>query len=161
MAAGDIKWFSQALMDLGNKIHDMDGDTLNLGLLTDSAFSGSTNHLTNSQVDGPHYGGTGTTNLAANAVATGTAWTGPVALSGVSWSLVSEVPTLRATNPATIAQDAGGFTNARWGVIYNNTDANKRAICLIDLGSNRSIVAGTLAIDFSGATNDILTLTQS
>jgi hypothetical protein len=61
----------------------------------------------------------------------------------------------------TIAQDAAGFTNARWGIIYNNTDANKRAIAFIDLGSDRSIVSGSLTLDWSGATNDVLTITQS
>lgn len=154
MATGDIKWFAQALHDLGNKIHDIDGDTLKLALVTNTT-------VPSLSTAAPHYGGTGTTNFATNAVATGTAWTGPVTLANKSWSLVSNVPTFRADNPATIAQDAGGFTNARWGIIYNDTDANKRCIAFVDLGSDRSLVSGSLAIDWSGATNDILTITQS
>jgi hypothetical protein len=161
MAAGDIKFFAQALHDLGNKIHDLDTDVLKLALITDSAFAGGTNHLTNSQVAAPHYGGTGTTNLATNAVATGTAWTAPVTLANKTWTLVSNAPIFRADNPATIAQDAGGFTNARWGVIYNDSTAAKQAIALVDLGSNRSLVSGSLAIDWNGATNDILSLSQA
>jgi len=70
------------------------------------------------------------------------------------------VPTFRA-DVVTINQDASGFTTARWGIIYNNTDASKRAIAFIDLGSDRSIVAGSLTLDWSGATNDVLTITQS
>ncbi len=34
MAQGDVKWFAQGLHDLGNKIHDMDGDDWRIGLVT-------------------------------------------------------------------------------------------------------------------------------
>lgn len=153
MATGDIKWFAQGLLDLGNKVHDMDGDDWRLGLVT----SATTPSLSTA---GPHWGGTGTTNFASNQVATATAYTGPIALASESWSLVSNVPTFRA-DVVTVAQDAGGFTNARWAILYNNTDANKRAIAFVDLGSDRSIVSGSLTIDWSGASNDILTITQS
>ena len=154
MAVGDIKWFGQALLDLGNKIHDLDGDTLKVGLVT----SVVTPALSTA---GPHFGGTGTTNFATNQVATGTAYTtGGPSLASVVWTLVSSVPTLQAAI-LVIAQDASGFTNARWAIIYNDTDANKRAIAFVDLGSDRSIVAGSLTLDWSGVTNDILTITQS
>lgn len=154
MATGDIKWFAQALHDLGEKIHDMSSDDFRLGIVT----SVVTPALSTAA---PHWGGTGTTNLATNQVSTGgTSYTAPIALTTESWSLVSNVPTFRA-DAVTIAQDASGFTNGRWGIIYNNTDANKRAIAFVDLGSDRSIVTGPLTIDWSGASNDILTLTQS
>jgi hypothetical protein len=79
----------------------------------------------------------------------------------VAWTNVGNtVPTLRALQ-VTIAQDAAGFTNARWGIIYNNTNAAKQAIGFIDLGADRSIVSGSLTLDWSGATDDILTITQS
>lgn len=154
MATGDIKWFAQGLHDLGNKIHDMDTDVFKLALVTNTT-------VPSLSTAAPHYGGTGTTNFATNAVATGTAWTGPVTLANKTWTLVSNVPTLRADNPATIAQDAGGFTNARWGVIFNDSDANKRCVAFVDLGADRSLVSGSLAVDWNGATNDILTITQS
>lgn len=154
MATGDIKWFAQALHDLGNKIHDMDGDTLKLGIIT-SAVSPALS------TSAPHWGGTGTTNLATNQVATGgTSYTGPITLSNKSWSVVSNVPTVRA-DEVTLAQDASGFTNGRWGVIYNDSDANKRCLAFVDMGSDRSLVAGPIVFAWSGASNDILTLTQS
>ena len=154
MAAGDIKWFAQALLDLGNKVYDMDGDTFKLAIVTNAIVPtvGTPN---------PHYGGAGTTNFASSAVATGTSWTGPVTLANVSWSLVSSVPTFRADNPATIAQDASGFTDGRWGIIYDFTDTNNRCVAFVDFGSDRTLVTGPLTIDWSGGTNDILTLTQS
>jgi len=155
MATGDIKWFAQGLMDLGNKLHDMDTDTLKLGIVTNST-------VPSLSTAAPHYGGTGTTNFATNAVATGTAWTGPVTLGSKTWSLVSNVPTFRAA-VVSIAQDAGGFTNGAYGIIYNDSDANKRAIAFVELSSagTLSLVAGAVDIDWNGATNDILTITQS
>jgi hypothetical protein len=57
-----------------------------------------------------------------------------------------------------LAQDASGFTNGRWGILYNDTAAGKQALAYVDLGSDRSLVTGPLTIDWNGATNDILTL---
>lgn len=154
MATGDIKWFAQALHDLGNKIHDLDGDTLKVGLITSAATPALSTAA-------PHWGGTGTTDFSSNQVTTGTSYTtGGPSLASVTWSVVSNVPTLRA-NTITVDQDGSGFTNARWAIIYNSTDANKRAVAFVDLGSDRSIQGGALTIDWNGATNDILTITQS
>jgi hypothetical protein len=153
MATGDIKWFAQGLLDLGNKIHDMDGDDWRVGLVT----SAVTPLLSTAA---PHWGGTGTTNWSSSQVPTGTGYSGPIALTSESWSLVSNVPTFRA-DVVVVPQDASGFTTARWGIVYNNTDANKRAVAFIDLGTDRSIVGGSLTLDWNGATNDILTITQS
>lgn len=148
MAAGDIFWFNQALVDLGNKIHDMDGDTLKLALITTATTPAKTTAA-------PHYGGTGTTDMSTNAVGTATAWTGPVTLASTSWSLTSNDVIFKADD-VVIAQDASGFTNARWGIIFNDTDANKRCLGYIDLGSDRSIVSGSLTIDFQGSGTDVL-----
>lgn len=154
MATGTIKFFAQALLDLGNKLHDMDGDDLRLGIITTAVTPATTTAA-------PHWGGTGTTNLATNQVTTaGTSYTGPIALTTKTWSVVSGVATLRA-DIITMALDALGFTNGAWGIIYNNTDANKRAIAYVELsaGGSLSLAAGQVIIDWSGASNDILTLT--
>lgn len=155
MATGTVKWFAQGLMDLGNKIHDLDGDTLKLGLVTTATVP-----LLSTAA--PHWGGTGTTNFATNQVALATGYAGPVTLSTKTWSLVSNVPTFRA-DVVTIPQDAGGFADAAYGIIYNDTDANKRAIGFVEISAagTASNVGGSVVIDWSGATNDILTLTQS
>lgn len=145
MAAGDFKWFAQGLHDLGNKIHDLDADDFRIGLVT-SVVTPAVNTAA------PHWGGTGTTNLSTNQVATATAYTGPVALTSEAWTLTATGAAMDFAD-VVVAQDASGFTNARWGIVYNNTDANKRALGYLDLGSDRSIVAGslTLAINASGA----------
>lgn len=155
MATGDVKFFSQGLLDLGNKIHDMDGDDWRLGIVTAAT-------VPSISTAGPHWGGTGTTNFATNQVATATAYTGPIVLANESWTIVSNNPTFRADS-VTIAQDASGFTNAAYGIIYNNTDANKRAIGFIELSSAGTAgnVAGPITIDWNGASNDILRLTPA
>lgn len=155
MARGDIKWFAQALHDLGNKIHDLDSDDIRLGIITNAVTP---------TVDtaAPHWGGTGTTNLATSQVATGTAYTGPIDVATEGWVLVAGGPRFRLSADPTIAQDAGGgFTNGYWGIFYNHTDANKRALGFIDLGGPVGNVAGPIDTLWNGASNDVLGLAQS
>jgi hypothetical protein len=155
MATGDIKWFPAALLDLGNKIHNLSSDTLNLGIVTTATVPALSTAA-------PHWGGTGTTNFATNQVGTGGGYTGPITLASVTWTNVSNVPTLRATD-VVIPQNGSGFSNGAYGIIYNNTDANKRALGWIELssGGTASIVSGSLTIDFQGGGTDILKITQS
>lgn len=156
MATGTVKWFAQGLHDLGNKIHDLDSDDWRMGIVTTATVPSVTTAA-------PHWGGTGTTNFATNQVATtGTSYTAPIVLSNESWTIVSGVPTFRA-DVINLAQDASGFTNGAYGIIYNNTDANKRAIAFVEIsaGGTASLVSGSLTIDWFGANNDILTLTQA
>lgn len=155
MASGDIKWFQQALLDLGNKIHNLSSDALQLGIVTTAVVPAL-------GTAAPHWGGTGTTNFAANQVGTGGGYTGPIALSGVTWSNVSGVITLRATD-IVVPQNAAGFSNGAYGIIFNNTDANKRAIGFIELNAagTMSIVSGSFTIDFQGAGTDVLRITPA
>lgn len=155
MATGTVKWFDQGLLDLGNKKHNLGSDTFKLGIVT-----GVTPAHTTAD---PRWGAGGTTNYSSSQVATGgTSYTGPQTLASVTWTIVSNVPTFRAAN-ITLNQDASGFTNGGYGIIYNDTSSGKEAIGFIELSSTDalSIVAGQVIIDWSGASGDILTLTQS
>lgn len=155
MATGDVKWFAQGLADLGNKIHGLGADDLRLGIVTTATVPALTTAA-------PHWGGTGTTNFATSQVGTGGGYTGPIALAGVTWSIVAGVVTLRA-NDVVIPQNASGFANGAWGIIFNNTDANKRAIAFVELsaGGTLSIVSGSQTIDWQGASNDVLRITPT
>lgn len=154
MARGDWKWFAQGQRDLGKKIHDMESDDWRLGIIT-SAVAPAINTAA------PHWGGTGTTNFASNQVTTGTAYAGPIVLTGEVWALTAAGADFRLAN-LTIAQDAGGgFTNGAWGILYNNTDANKRAVAYLDLGGPVGNVAGAIEFDWSGASGDVLRLAQA
>ena len=153
MATGDFKWFAQALHDLGEKIHDLSSDSLLMGIITAAATPSVSTAA-------PHWGGSGTTNFATNQVATGTSYTGPVNVSGATWTLTATGATLDCSD-ITLVQDAAGFTNGAWGIIYNETDASKRAIGFIELssGGTLSLVSGAviISINASGA----LALVQS
>lgn len=153
MARGDIKWFAQALHDLGNKIHDMDTDDLRMGIVNNSTVPAV-------NTTAPHWGGTGTTNFATNQVGTGTGYTGPITLTE-TWTLTASGADFRLTN-VTIPQDAGtGFSTGYWGIIYNNTDANKRALAYVDLGGPVGNTGGPIDFDWNGVNNDVLRLTQA
>jgi hypothetical protein len=145
MAAGEFKWFAQGLHDLGNKIHDLDADDLRMGIVT------NTNVPTVNET-APHWGGTGTTNFATNEVDTATGYTGPIVLTAEAWTLEATGAILDFANIA-IPQDAGGFTDAAYGIVYNNTDANKRAIGFVEIssGGTGSNVSGALNLNLNAA----------
>jgi hypothetical protein len=158
MATGDIKWFSAGLLQLGTKVHNLASDTIKMGVVTNATVP-----TTDTPV--PAWGAGGSTNFSANQVPTATAYTGPITLASVTFTEIGtspKVPTLRATD-VLIAQDAGGFTNGAYGIIYNDTDASKRALGFIELSAagTASLVSGSLTIDFQGAGTDILRLTPS
>ena len=152
MAAGDFKWFAQGLHDLGNKIHDLDADDFRMGIIT-TATTPAVNTAA------PHWAGTGTTNMSTNqVVTTGTSYTAPLVLASEAWALNATGANMDVAD-ISLAQDASGFTNGRWGIVYNNTDANKRAIGYLDLGSDRSLVAGSVTITINAS--GILSLAQA
>lgn len=155
MATGTVKWFAQALHDLGNKIHDMDSDSFNLGIVTTAV-------VPTVNTAAPHWGGTGTTNFATNQVGTGGGYTGPIALANENWALTASGAIFGA-DVVNIAQHASGFTNGAYGIIYNNTDANKRAIGFVELSAagSLSLVAGPVEINWNGAGDDILSISQA
>jgi len=154
MAAGDFRWFAQALHDLGNKIHDLDGDDIRFGLVTNATPP-------TVLIAGPHWGGTGTTNFASTQIATATSYTGPIALGTEVWTKDNTGAFFDAPDPSVIAQDAGGATNIAYAIFYNNTDANKRAIGWMELSTTGaiSLVSGSLTLTFNGS--GLLRLTQS
>lgn len=156
MATGDIKWFSAGLLQLGTKVHNLTSDVLKLGIVTTATVPTTDTPI-------PHWGGTGTTNFATNQVGTGGGYTGPITLASVTFTEIGsspKVPTLRATDPV-IPQNASGFSNGAYGIIYNDTDANKRALGFIEISSagTASIVSLPLTIDFQGAGTDVLRMT--
>jgi hypothetical protein len=55
-----------------------------------------------------------------------------------------------ATNP-TWAQNAGNPTNARYAVVYNDTQAGDPAICFVDLGAVVDMTAGALTITWNAS----------
>ena len=153
MAQGTFKWFAQGLHDLGNKIHDLDGDDWRMGIVTGVTPTVAT--------AAPHWGGTGTTNYATSQVATaGTSYTGPIVLTAEAWALNATGAAMDCAD-ISLAQDASGFTNGAYGIVYNNTDANKRAIGYLEISSTNaaSLVAGAINITMNAS--GVLALSQA
>lgn len=149
MSAGQIIKFGDTFVNYSTA--NFGSHTFKVGFIK-SAANGGIDPTANTAA--PCWGSGGTTNLSSSQVATGgTSYTGPQTLAGVSFSNVSGVATFSANN-LTIAADASGFTNARWAIIYDDTDANKRAICAVDLGADQSIATTGLTIQWnSGASS--------
>jgi hypothetical protein len=142
MPAGDIIFFDQWLHDVQEEVHNMETDTFKLGLVT----SGVTPAATTSN---PCWGAGGSTNLSSSQVTPG----GNYASGGPTMAN----PTMTLTGGAavwdaddvSIAQHASNPTNARWGIIYNDTATNKNAVGYLDLGAAIDLTAGA----FSAAWN--------
>ena len=143
MAAGDVTFFHQFKVDMGNKVHDLDSDTWKVGFITSAVTPAASDAA-------PHFGGTGTTNFATNEVTPGGnyAANGP-SLASLSYSNSAGTVTWSAQK-ISIAQHASNPTNARWGILYNSTDANKRAAAILDFGSARDLTAGLFEFKFGG-----------
>ena len=144
MASGDVTVFNQFKEDLGNKVFDLDGDTLKLALVTSVVTPAAT-------TAGPHFGGTGTTNLATNEVTAGGNYTaGGVTLTSTTFNEATGTVTFDAAD-ISITQAAGNPTNARWGIIYSDTDTNKRCIAFVDLGSDSDLSGGNFTITWNAS----------
>ena len=146
MATGDFKWFAQGLHDIGNKIIDLDTDTINFGLVTGV--------LTPTVLlAAPCWGAGGSNNMSTNQLATATRYTGPIALASKTWTKDNTGAVWDAADPAVIAQDAGGATNIVWAIFYSDTATNKNCIGYMDIGVTTpvSLVAGSLTITFSAS----------
>ena len=151
MAKGDVTWFDAGLKALGDKEVDLGGGQIKLGLVDDTITPTATTAA-------PAWGSGGTTNFAANEVATGgTSYTGPITLGSQSWADVSGVMTFDADD-VSLSQDESGFTDARWGIFYDDSSTNKLAIGFLDLGGDVSIADAKLDITWNAG--GILTLTR-
>ena len=146
MATGDFKFFAQGLHDIGNKLIDLDTDTINFGIVTGVLTPTVT-------LAAPCWGAGGTNNMSTNQITTATSYTGPVALASKTWTKDATGAVWDAADPSVIAQDAGGATNAVWLIFYSDTAAQKQCIGYMDIGVTTpvSLVAGSLTITFSGS----------
>lgn len=154
MAAGDVTLYDQFGVDLGNEIHDLDGDTWKVAFVTSSTTPDETSAA-------PHFGGTGTTDLSTNEVNAGGNYSaGGVTLSSVEYSNSGGVVSWKAAK-ISIAQHASNPTNARWGILYNSTDTNKRVAAYLDLGAAVNMTLGPFEFQFNSVdgTGTIMTTT--
>lgn len=149
MAQGDTVVFHDTHPEAfkGN-LGDMDADTVKAAFITASTTPAATDAL-------PHFGGTGTTNLATNETSGGNVPAGGVTLSASS---VNDEATGMSfgSGDVVIAANASNPTAARWMIVYNSTLASKRCAYYVDLGSAQNFVNGFTISAPSGGWFDVL-----
>jgi len=144
MAQGDIILFDQFMVDLGEKLHDLSTDVYKLGLVT------SVTTPTATTAD-PRWGAGGTTNFDTNECTPGGNYTAEgQTLASVTFTLTGGKAVFDAAD-LTILQNASNPTNARWAIGYNSTDAGKRALFAVDLGSAFDLTTGDLVFTWNAS----------
>ena len=150
MARGDFTLFEEFADQMAKKLHDLSTDVLKLGLvdntLTPTAADAAPDWSDYSDND---------VSAAGGYTADGITLTNT---SSTRWDEADGVGTLDADD-ISLAQDAGGFTDAYWGILYNDTAAGKNAIGFVDLGGPVSEQDGPVAINWNAS--GILTVTVS
>jgi len=141
MAQGDVVFFQQFLIDALEGVHNLETDAIQIGLVTGTTVP------TEATAD-PHWGGTGTTDFSSEQVTIAGAYTGPVALANPSVLWANNRAEIDWDDPATWTQNGASPTDVEYGIIYNNTSANKKAIGYVDLGGTFDMQTGDLTITF-------------
>lgn len=144
MAVGDVVYFEQWLVDVQEQFHDLEGDVIKIGLID------STQTPLTTSAD-PRWGAGGTTNFATDEVTPGGNYPagGPTAANN-SVTLVSNAGIFDADD-ISILQDGSNPTDARWAIIYNDTDTGKRAIGFVDLGAVIDLSSGDFTITWNAS----------
>jgi len=155
MARGDIHWFNSAGLQGFKKFYDLSSETLKLGIVNGA-------NVPTVNTPNPAWGANGTINFSADQVTTNAGgYSGPITLASVTFTQVANLATL-AANSVVIAQDSGnGFSNANFGIMYDDTHANKPAFAFVDLGGPIGNANGPVNINFnsSAVSGPILTTT--
>ena len=142
MAQGDVHVFDAFLENVFDSgIHDFGAtpNTIKCALIT----SATTPAITDTD---PHFGGSGTTDLSTNQATGGNYTAGGNTCATASASLSGGALQLDFGDPATWSQNGSNPSEVRWGIIYDDTVASKKAIGYVDLGSNFDMTTGDLTI---------------
>jgi hypothetical protein len=144
MAAGDIVYFDQWCVDVQEAVHNMETDTFKLGLITSAVTPAAT-------TTDPRWGSGGSTNFSSSQVTPGGNYsTGGPTIANPTVTLTGGAGVFDGDD-ISIAQHASNPTNARWGIIYNDTAAGKNAVGYLDLGAAIDLSAGAFAVTWNAS----------
>lgn len=145
MARGDFTLFNELSVSLAEKKINLETDTIKLALIDDTITP------TANDTD-PQWGAGSGVDYDANEVGTGGGYSaGGLACANPAFTRSAGVGTFDADDPATIAQNGSGFTDAYWGILYSDTATNKEAIGFLDLGGPVSEQAGPIDINWNAS----------
>lgn len=139
MAAGDVTVFDAHLQNIGRAVHNLETGDISMGLIVDETTP------TANAAD-PAWGEGGTTDYNDAEV---TAQAGNYAADGPSiggtYSQTAGTATFDVTD-VDIEQNGSNPTDARWGIVYDETATNNNAIGFLDLGTNIDLSAGDFTV---------------
>lgn len=144
MAQGDVIVFAQAKLDVGLEGHQLETDVIKLGLATSTVTPTETTAV-------PAWGAGGSTNLSTNQVTPGGNYsTGGPTIANNTYTLASATCTFDGDN-ISILQNAANPTNARWGILWNDTNAIDAAYAFLDLGGVTDLSAGDFSVTWNAS----------
>lgn len=155
MAAGHVTPMTSYIqwMALNSPADKWGSDTIKCGLVTVTTTP-------NNQDSNACWGAGGAQNYSTNEVAAGGTYTaGGFTLTGNTVTQATNVVSLNTTSPISWAANGANPTNARWGIVYDNTTANKEVLGFIDLGAATSLVPG-LQINVNGVSSGVQPMFQ-
>jgi len=153
MARGDFTLFEEFVDQLGMELHDFDNDTIKLALID--------NVVTPTAADAtPMWGAGSGVDYDGNEVSTAGGYTANGETVAVTWTEAGGTATLDDdTGDISLSQDGSGFTDAYYGILYNDSAASKNAIGFLDLGGPVSEQDGPITITWNAS--GILTVAVS
>lgn len=153
MARGDFTVFEEFADQLGEEIHNFASDTIKLAIIDDT--------VTPTAADAtPAWGASSGVDYDANEVTDAGGYTAGGETIPVTWTEADGVATLNDdSGDVALAQNASGFTDGYWGILYNDSATNKNALGFLDLDGPVSEQAGPVNINWNA--NGIITVTVS
>lgn len=153
MARGDFTVFEEFADQLGEEIHNFASDTIKLAIIDDT--------VTPTAADAtPAWGASSGVDYDANEVTDAGGYTAGGETIPVTWTETDGVATLNDdSGDVALAQNASGFTDGYWGILYNDSATNKNALGFLDLDGPVSEQAGPVNINWNA--NGIITVTVS
>lgn len=143
MAAGNTYWFVEYLhqvFDFGSADFGATPNTLKFALIKSAANGGITPAIDTPR---PTWGAAGSTDMSAYEVTPGGTYvTGGAALASPTSTVSGSTLQIDFGNPAAWAQDASNPTNARWGIIYDDSAVDKDCLAWFDLGADLDLSSG-------------------
>ena len=142
MAQGDVTFFDQFLADALEGEHNLETDTIQLALITSAVTPAAT-------TADPRWGAGGSTNFSTNEVTPGGNYAARgAAVANPAVVLTGGLAEFDGDNVSWL-QNASNPTNARWGILFNETNAGDRCIGFVDLGSAFDMTTGDLQVNWN------------
>ena len=145
MAQNEFHWFEQALVNMVNVDvgHDFGAspNVLKLAIISSSTTPAVT-------TANPHWSATGTDMSTNEVTDAGTYVLGGATLANPAVSLANNRCEFDWDDGVSYAADPSNGADAKWGILYDDTAANKPCLGYVDLGTVFDMTTGTLDVDW-------------